>query len=641
MIGNIDLDNKSYEQILEESIAQIPIYSREWTNYNVSDPGITILENLSAFSALMQSEINDVPEHTRFKLLELAGFKPRKGKNAYAYIALDEDTKDMDYLPNGTKLYAHDICFEFENNYGKKIKNLKIKEIKSSGTDEEDLNDLISPEGVKGGLLLNDFTLYLNDIPEINEKAAIYFEMENLFNRNIFIDGSDNPFARIKWEINTVNGFRELKVEDGTYCFMKSGYVKFDIGEDIYYDMLNLDEHIIRVIFEKADYDITPRFRRICGVLTRVIQRDTRSFVEIIGKGENIAPNAILENGYQEIYRLGDGIDKSISVCRDVSVMAYRELGRLYGYDEQILELPPIERVCADDFSIMLVENVKNDEPTCHIVFPDTISEGEVYYSVIESENKIIVHDCGKYEGARVMLGNYSVYLGHLADMLPNAELGINEKKTKFTSYGKGERGYYSESFEEVRERFAHDIKTPVTMVTKEDCIKVVNSVPGLSIHKIGVSTNTDKNEIRVVVKPNSLERFPMLSDTYIDIIKNYLEEYRMLTTTVIIEQPVYVPINVSGTIYTKKYLKNSRSNIEGVLNEMLDGVDSDVGFGSRIVYHEIYEKLGLQECVADIASLTIFPDNYKYVELSGLDIKLSSNALFYLGDVNIEIIEI
>jgi hypothetical protein len=101
------------------------------------------------------------------------------------------------------------------------------------------------------------------------------------------------------------------------------------------------------------------------------------------------------------------------------------------------------------------------------------------------------------------------------------------------------------------------------------------------------------------------------------------------------------VPINVSGTIYTNKYLKNSRSNIEGVLNEMLDGVDSDVGFGSRIVYHEIYEKLGLLECVADIASLTIFPDNYKYVELSGLDIKLSSNALFYLGDVNIEIIEI
>jgi hypothetical protein len=54
MIGNINLNTKSYEQILEESISQIPIYSKDWTNYNVSDPGITILENLSAFSALLE-----------------------------------------------------------------------------------------------------------------------------------------------------------------------------------------------------------------------------------------------------------------------------------------------------------------------------------------------------------------------------------------------------------------------------------------------------------------------------------------------------------------------------------------------------------------------------------------------------------
>ena len=39
---------KSYEERMTEAIAQIPLYSDEWTNFNVSGPGITILENLTA-----------------------------------------------------------------------------------------------------------------------------------------------------------------------------------------------------------------------------------------------------------------------------------------------------------------------------------------------------------------------------------------------------------------------------------------------------------------------------------------------------------------------------------------------------------------------------------------------------------------
>lgn len=38
MLDSINLNNKSFEQIRDEAIAQIPLYSRDWTNYNVSDP---------------------------------------------------------------------------------------------------------------------------------------------------------------------------------------------------------------------------------------------------------------------------------------------------------------------------------------------------------------------------------------------------------------------------------------------------------------------------------------------------------------------------------------------------------------------------------------------------------------------------
>ena len=82
MLTNRNLAVKEYEQLIEEAIAQIPLYTKEWTNYNPSDPGITILENLTAFSALQQSEINTVTEKAKWKLLALAGFYPEKGKSA-------------------------------------------------------------------------------------------------------------------------------------------------------------------------------------------------------------------------------------------------------------------------------------------------------------------------------------------------------------------------------------------------------------------------------------------------------------------------------------------------------------------------------------------------------------------------------
>ena len=54
MLNSINLNDKSYEDLLAEAVTQIPLYSREWTNFNRSDPGITILQNLSAFHLLQQ-----------------------------------------------------------------------------------------------------------------------------------------------------------------------------------------------------------------------------------------------------------------------------------------------------------------------------------------------------------------------------------------------------------------------------------------------------------------------------------------------------------------------------------------------------------------------------------------------------------
>ena len=82
MLNSINLDDRSFEDILAEAISQIPLYSDEWTNFNHSDPGITVLQNLSAFSMLQQSAINEITEPIQRSLLRLLGFEAAKDKPA-------------------------------------------------------------------------------------------------------------------------------------------------------------------------------------------------------------------------------------------------------------------------------------------------------------------------------------------------------------------------------------------------------------------------------------------------------------------------------------------------------------------------------------------------------------------------------
>ena len=38
------LDNRRYQDLLDEALARIPVHNPEWTNFNRSDPGVTLIE---------------------------------------------------------------------------------------------------------------------------------------------------------------------------------------------------------------------------------------------------------------------------------------------------------------------------------------------------------------------------------------------------------------------------------------------------------------------------------------------------------------------------------------------------------------------------------------------------------------------
>ncbi|MCR4596544.1 MAG: hypothetical protein K5673_07155, partial [Lachnospiraceae bacterium] len=105
------LQARTYEERMEDILKELPLRSSEWTNYNPSDPGITILENLTAFSALQGAEIVALSYRARMALLKMAGFTPARGKCSRVLLSADELSAPVTIMP-GQRFHLGDICFE-------------------------------------------------------------------------------------------------------------------------------------------------------------------------------------------------------------------------------------------------------------------------------------------------------------------------------------------------------------------------------------------------------------------------------------------------------------------------------------------------------------------------------------------------
>lgn len=86
-----NLDDRSFDDLMKEALSLIPRYNRDWSNYNPSDPGITLLELFAWLSELVIYRTNQVPEKNYHKFLELIGITLEHGESLQSgiYRAID------------------------------------------------------------------------------------------------------------------------------------------------------------------------------------------------------------------------------------------------------------------------------------------------------------------------------------------------------------------------------------------------------------------------------------------------------------------------------------------------------------------------------------------------------------------------
>lgn len=72
-LADINLDDRTFEDLFQELRRRIPSYTPEWTDHNESDPGITLMQLFAWLSEIIIWRLNQVPEKNFRKFLELVG----------------------------------------------------------------------------------------------------------------------------------------------------------------------------------------------------------------------------------------------------------------------------------------------------------------------------------------------------------------------------------------------------------------------------------------------------------------------------------------------------------------------------------------------------------------------------------------
>jgi predicted phage baseplate assembly protein len=69
------LDDRHFQDIVDQVKSMIPRYCPEWTDHNVSDPGVTLIELFAWMTDMLLYRVNQVPDKNYIKFLELIGIQ--------------------------------------------------------------------------------------------------------------------------------------------------------------------------------------------------------------------------------------------------------------------------------------------------------------------------------------------------------------------------------------------------------------------------------------------------------------------------------------------------------------------------------------------------------------------------------------
>lgn len=697
MFYNLDLDDKSYQEIEADAVFQIPGKCPDWTNYNQSDPGIMLLGLLAWLKEIQQYHISRLGGWKRQKFLKLLGVSVQHALPAQGSVSVEWPAGMMESknsLSKGSRFFAGDMAFET-------VKKGRIHPIKLIGA------YLICKEALdwyanNGNDLEKRMRLYpFGEQPRVGNRCCLVVDKAFVPGEQTVVSfhirteyevvrnpiGEDFiPLAKLKWEYQSAEGWEELPVDfDTTYAFLQSGKIGFHLPKEMTEDK-NYGAYQIRVTLIENDYDVAPLVQDINFNEIEVRQQYTYCDFEdydVPAVEERLFVKSgmyLAKNGRAELYIEKNGgfcpvaaVEKKEAADGDIifyfdkpkwltgnsvwcRLAAYendfferREPGVGSGFANQEYRLN-ISDIVYDEFEIMVCDRQdKMFYPYRRVEDFDNCKPMDAVYALEPAGDRLLFGNCENGlapDGAirllrvRVSSGKSgNIKAGKIRESQENPRLLV---KQNGSAYG----GRDNETLEACYERLCRELKKVHRGVTYSDYEALVKQTPGLLIlDSKAVSPaegdagrqNPPENEIAIVVRPLSYqERGAQLNDKYRQNIEQMIEKRKMIGSTVKILNPEYVGISIFAEIVIRPHFTDAEERIEEAVRDYLDEKSWEIG--KPVSAGAIYGIIDILPCVRQAKSLMVEATGRGFRHLANGDVQLSPNGLPYLKELDFRI---
>jgi hypothetical protein len=107
------IDDRRYQQLVDDTLARVPVHTPEWTNFNQSDPGVTLVQLFSFLTENLLYRANLIPERNRTKFLQLLQVPLLSAQAAQGLVSIANERAPLQRqtLPADLEVRAGSLAF--------------------------------------------------------------------------------------------------------------------------------------------------------------------------------------------------------------------------------------------------------------------------------------------------------------------------------------------------------------------------------------------------------------------------------------------------------------------------------------------------------------------------------------------------
>ncbi|MFC1944160.1 putative baseplate assembly protein [Chloroflexota bacterium] len=630
-----NLDDRTFQDLVREARAMIPRYCPEWTDHNLSDPGITLIELFAWMVDILLYRLNKVPDRNYIKFMELVGIRLEPPKQAIVDVNFRLSTPQPGSItiPLGTEVAT--------------VRTETLDAI--SFTTDKDLvlypptleYALISPVSLAFNDCSNELrntekmVAIFNEVPE--ESNAFYLGFNEDLSSHVLllsfkcrsegigVDPSDAPLVWEFWDGQNSSWRTALMESDTTGGLNVNGQVVLHLPVESSKTTCNNYEafwvrcRVVKARKGQRPYSASPKLTGVSassigGTVTAVNAQ--RIMYEIVGQS--------------------DGTPGQRFFVNNIPVLS-REAGETTGVElqEEIWE----EWSEVPDFS----ESGPNDN---HFMC-DGIS-GEIQFGPCIRLPSGEERQFGRIPpmGQRIRFSSYRSGGGVIGNVGKNTITVLKSSIPYVASVinlQAAEGGTEPETIESAKMRIPQLMRACTRAVTSEDFeYLTVQSSPQVARVKCitpgaGGGTRPDPGVVKLIIVPltsRKNERIPMeelqLTRHTREEIQAYLDERRLLGTRLEITVPKYVPVAVEARIKGNpetdynKVADEIEQALYNYINPVYGGPDGKGWpFGGGISLSQLYAMIQMTSDFDYIRDIKLFPVDPESEELQEANVQV------------------